>query len=122
MDLLKCIKICISIIFGAIFYLIGLVIFLITPFVDNAIFILIKWALLPITTAFGFAFGIWLFERKLIDQKSSFRKILAWTLVGCIIPSIIVFPFGPMLIVFAMCFGGTLSVILREVFLNRRSV
>jgi hypothetical protein len=37
-----------------------------------------------------------------------------WSLAGCAISCVIVWPFGPMLIVFGMFLIGTLSVVLQE--------
>jgi len=126
MDLLKYMKILTSVTSGAIFYLVGLAVFLSTDnYIINNIFvssliIFIRWAMLPLITALGFAFGIWSFEREETQKHSKFKRILIWPLAGCIIPSIIIFPFGAMLIVFAMFLGGTLSIILRELMLNKK--
>lgn len=112
----KVLKIGTAVVLGAVFYLMGLSVFLATQPAANEVIDFLRWAFLPVIAAVGFALGIWVFERK---PGSRFSRILVWTLVGCVVPSMIVVPFGAMLIVFALCSGGTLSVILREVLLNR---
>ena len=59
--------------------------------------------------------GIGLFDFSVKRSRQNFFNIYKWPLVGCIIGAALVFPFGPMLIVFGMFGLGTLSVILREV-------
>ena len=77
------------------------------------------WIIAPFITAAGFTIGIGLFDLVAKRSLPNFFNIYKWPLVGCIIGAAIVFPSGPMLIVFGMFGLGTLSVILREVRLRK---
>ena len=75
----------------------------------------VLWLLAPVMTAAGFAVGITVAQRMARKGKSSFIRIYLWPLVGCAVGAAVVYPFGPMLIVFGMFAGGTASVAIREV-------
>ena len=75
----------------------------------------ILWLLAPVMTAAGFAVGITVAERLTKREKSSFIRIYVWPLAGCAIGAAVVYPFGPMLIVFGMFAAGTASVAIREI-------
>ena len=72
------------------------------------------WVAAPVATALGFAVGAALHERLTEGRHDRFRRVYLWPLVGCSIGAAVVFPFGPMLIVFGMFLMGTASMILRE--------
>jgi len=74
----------------------------------------IMWILAPIVTGLGFAAGLKVFELLPSTNKTSFWEIYKWSLAGCAIGCVIVWAFGPMLIVFGMFVIGTLSVVLHE--------
>jgi len=76
------------------------------------------WVAAPVVTAAGFAAGIILIDLIAKTGKIRFVRIYVWPLAGCAIGAGIVFPFGPMLIVFGMFGLGTASVLLREILLN----
>ena len=73
------------------------------------------WLLAPVITAAGFAVGIIVAERLGKKGRTSFIRVYVWPLVGCAIGAGVVYPFGPMLIVFGMFAAGTASVAVREV-------
>jgi len=75
----------------------------------------VLWLLAPVMTAGGFAVGITVAERLGKKGRTSFIRIYVWPLVGCAIGAGVVYPFGPMLIVFGMFAAGTVSVAVREV-------
>jgi hypothetical protein len=72
------------------------------------------WLAAPVATALGFAVGAALCERLTEGRRERFRGVYLWPLAGCSIGAVVVFPFGPMLIVFGMFLMGTASMILRE--------
>jgi len=69
----------------------------------------VLWLLAPVMTAVTVA------ERLGKKGRTSFIRIYVWPLVGCAIGAGVVYPFGPMLIVFGMFAAGTASVAVREV-------
>ena len=81
----------------------------------------VLWLLAPVMTAAGFAVGVTMAERLAKKQRTSFIRIYVWPLVGCAIGAAVVYPFGPMLIVFGMFAAGTVSVAIREVVSLSRS-
>jgi uncharacterized membrane protein len=79
------------------------------------------WLGAPVVTGAGFAFGLTLFRWRLRPRGSQFLRNYAWPLLGCAVGAAVVFPFGPMLIVFGMFAVGTLAVIIGEAWLGRGS-
>ncbi|MGA2915138.1 MAG: hypothetical protein ABSE89_03840 [Sedimentisphaerales bacterium] len=73
------------------------------------------WLSAPVATAAGFACGIAIFELLPGTRKSKLRDVILWPLAGCYIGAAIVFPFGPMLIVFAMFALGAASIFIKEI-------
>ena len=107
-----------STLLGGLFYSIWLSVFvLLSP--DGGVFGTVLWLAAPIITAIGFALGIMVFNRFSRSASLPFTKIIVWPLVGCIIGALVVYWFGPMLIVFSMLAMGTISVAAREVFASR---
>lgn len=72
------------------------------------------WLVAPVVTALGFAVGATLHERLTEGRRDSFARLYLWPVVGCSVGAVVVFPFGPMLVVFGMFLMGTASMILRE--------
>ncbi len=105
-----------SVLFAGFFYIFWMAI-AITAFKSGygKIIMGLLWIIAPFATAAGFTIGIGLFDFAVKRSRQNFFNIYKWPLVGCIIGAALVFPFGPMLIVFGMFGLGTLSVILREV-------
>jgi len=68
----------------------------------------------PITAA-GFATGIMALEWLSRSRTTKFLDIYKWSLIGCAIGAVVVFPFGPMLIVFGIFAAGTAAMVLREI-------
>jgi len=103
-----------SLLVGCVFYFLWLGISLITRprtgFIDALL-----WIVAPLITGAGFAYGVVWFNRLVKTTDEPFLHILAWPLSGCILGAAIVYPFGPMLIVFSMLALGTVSVSAREV-------
>ena len=71
--------------------------------------------------AAGFAAGITVAERLAKKDRTRFICIYVWPLVGCSIGAAVVYPFGPMLIVFGMFAAGTVSLAIREIVGRSRS-
>ncbi len=80
----------------------------------------VSWVVATIATGLGWAVGVWLGEGLTGARATSFLRLLVWPLVGCAIGGAVVYPFGPMLIVFGMFVGGYASVFLRELAVGRR--
>jgi hypothetical protein len=86
---------------------------------DNALITTVIWSLAPLLTALGFTGGLYVSEDRLHGRDPEFRRVLIWPLAGCTAGFLILYLFGPMLIVFGMLAGGMISVALREVLLIR---
>ena len=106
---------------AGVFYLAWMAAFLVLTRSVSVVAETVLWLLAPVMTAAGFAVGITVAERLAKKDKSSFMRIYVWPLVGCVIGAAIVYPFGPMLIVFGMFAGGTSSVAVREIVGRSRS-
>ena len=103
---------------GVIFYLFWLVMAIPLSRLENGLLSAILWILAPLVTAFGFASGAVVAERRFRDGKIHFRRIYIWPLIGCTTGAMSTYIFGPMLIVFGMLFLGTVSIALREVWMH----
>jgi len=68
----------------------------------------------PIVTALGFALGTVLGERITRGYRVRLSRAIRWPLVGCMVGALLVYPFGPMLIVFGMFGLGIVAVATRE--------
>ena len=105
-----------SAVFAGFFYVLWMAVAIIAFKSGYGKFIMgLLWIIAPFITAAGFTIGIGLFDLVAKRSGQNFFNIYKFPLAGCIIGAAIVFPFGPMLIVFGMFGLGTLSVILREV-------
>jgi len=104
-----------SLLGGGIFYTLWLIAFLTLTKFNVGIFESLLWIFSPIITALGFTTGVLLANRILNKKNSSFLSVYFWPLTGCIFGAILVYWFGPMLIVFSMLVVGTFSVFLREI-------
>ena len=102
-----------SLLIGVVFYMIWLATFLlissIHPIIEG-----ILWLISPVITGIGFAVGAIILNRLVNANDVPFLRILIWPLVGCIVGALIVYWFGPMLIVFSMLALGAFSVLIRE--------
>jgi hypothetical protein len=103
----------ISLIGGAVFYIIWLAIFLVGSQYESALIETVLWVLAPFVTALGFTSSLLAYLRYK-ERHTSFLSIYIWPLGGCILGAILVYWYGPMLIVFSMLGMGTIGVILRE--------
>ena len=65
-------------------------------------------------TALGFSAGAILFIRFRRLPCPPLPRLYLYPLIGCSIGAAVVFPFGPMLIVFGMCLLGSFSMLLFE--------
>ena len=99
---------------GALSYIGWLVIFLLTTGWESAIWDLLVWLLAPVVTGAGCAAGLALGERLTGRKRTPFWKLLLWPLLGCAVGAAVVYPFGPMLIVFGMLAAGAGAGLLRE--------
>ena len=112
------IKVGFSLLCGGILFTVWLALFLLTnnfvrPFLETVL-----WFIAPIFTASGFALGIIFYERLTKTRRTKFVQAFIWALVGCIIGALVVYWFGPMLIVFSMLMMGSLAMAVREVFVK----
>ncbi len=102
-----------SLLVGGLFYLIWLATFLFTS-PKNTLIEGFLWIIAPIITGIGFTTGVFYLNRLVNANDGQFLHILIWPLTGCILGALIVYSFGPMLIVFSMLALGTLSILIRE--------
>ena len=109
------IKVIASLLCAGIFYLIWMAVFLLFAKLENLIVETVLWLLAPVITALGFTVGIMIVERLTRSRRKDFISLYVWPLTGCAIGAIVVYWFGPMLIVFSMFGAGMMSVILREI-------
>lgn len=109
------VRIAVSLLCAIIFYIVWMVAFLLTASLESTAAETTLWLLAPVITAAGFATGIAVRERLSGKARPHFLRIFLWPLVGCAIGAGIVYPLGPMLIVFGMLAAGTASIALREV-------
>ena len=75
----------------------------------------------PVVTALGFALGTIVGERLAGCPRTPFPRAYLWPLAGCIIGAVVVYPFGPTLIVFGMFALGTIAVIAERVIAGRQA-
>jgi hypothetical protein len=102
-----------SILGGGLFYLVWLTAFLLLSDLSGAVETAL-WVMAPVVTATGLAAGTALAERRADGRRVPFFRIWIWPLVGCVAGAAVVYPFGPMLIVFGMLALGTAAVALRQ--------
>lgn len=77
------------------------------------------WVTAPVITALGYATGFQVAGRIVRRPSQRFLSVFVWPLIGCAIGAGLVFPFGPMLIVFGMFGAGTATLAIREVLMLR---
>ena len=104
---------------GGFFYTLWLAAFLIISY-EDVLGEAIIWASASIITGIGFALGAVVFNRLLKLEGDNFLQVLKWSTTGCVVGALIVYWFGPMLIVFSMLLLGTQSMSIREV-VNRKA-
>jgi len=102
-----------SLFFGVVFFVIWLATFLLISSIHPIIEGVLR-LISPVITGIGFAVGATILNRLVNVDDGPFLRILIWPLVGCIVGALIVYWFGPMLIVFSMLVLGTFSVLMRE--------
>lgn len=107
---------------AGIFYSVWMAAFLLVEKLDILVVEYILWALAPAVTAAGFATGILVMDRMAGTRSTKFLHIFIWPLVGCAIGAIVVYWFGPMLIVFGMFVCGSLGIALREIGLRAKRI
>ena len=73
------------------------------------------WITAPLITGAGFASGLALFELLPGTRRSRLRDNVLWPVTGCTIGAVVVFCFGPMLIVFTMFVFGAAGVMAKEI-------
>jgi len=116
------VRIFLSALSAGIFYSAWMAVFFIAKGFDVLIVEYLLWALAPVFTASGFATGILVLDRMAGTRTAKFLPIFIWPLIGCAIGAIVVYWFGPMLIVFGMFVGGSLGMVIREIALRAQSI
>ena len=107
-------RLVVSVVSGAAFYVAWMVVFLVSRLYQFPLFRGLRWILAPITTGLGFSAGAALFARFRHLHHIPFRRLCCYPLLACSVGAAVVFPFGPMLIVFGMCLLGSLAMLLFE--------
>jgi len=105
----------VSILLGAGFYLGWMGLFLVSRSFHTPLLRGLLWIIAPVVTAFGFYVGAVLFARLGGSGRLRVRRVYLYPLVGCSVGAAVVFPFGAMLIVFGMCLGGSLGMLVFEI-------
>lgn len=75
----------------------------------------------PVAPALGFGLGAFLGDRLTGRRRMRLLQACLWPLAGCIVGALVVYPFGPMLIVFGMFGLGTAAVVLNEIIARRKA-
>ena len=110
----KPLRVACSVLCGGVTYFVWMATFLFVKDTGGQAVRVLLWLAAPAATALGFAVGAALHERLTEGRRDSFPRVYLWSFVGCSVGAVVVFPFGPMLIVFGMFLMGTASMILRE--------
>ena len=110
----------VSVLFGAAFYVAWMASFLVCSAYLSPLFRGFLWIFAPIITGLGFFAGAAFFIRFCRLPHPPLLCLYLYPLTGCSIGAAVVFPFGPMLIVFGMCLLGSLSILLFEIIDFRR--
>jgi hypothetical protein len=110
----------VSVLFGAAFYVAWMALFLVCHAYCSPLFRGLLWILAPIITGLGFFAGSALFIHFCRLPHPPLLRLYLYPLIGCSIGAAVVFPFGPMLIVFGICLFGSISMLLFEFFDFRR--
>jgi hypothetical protein len=104
----------VSLLCGGAAYALWLAAFLLVGQPDSLLGRGILWPLAPVVTAVGFAAGSAIVERLAGTGRTAFVRLYLWPLAGCVLGALVVYWFGPMLIVFGMLALGAASVLARE--------
>jgi hypothetical protein len=98
---------------GGIFYSAWLALFLLVRRSESLLIQPILWFSAPLATGFGSAAGAWA-GACLRHTALPFKRVLPWTIAGCVVGALAVYWYGPMLIAFTMLACGTAAVAVRE--------
>lgn len=113
------VRVAVSTLCAGFFYAVWLGAFLsLRPSLGDSLMV-VFWPAAPFVTAAGYAFGLGLIRPGERPRRDSFLPSFIWALLGCGAGAAVVFPFGPMLIVFGMFVLGSLTVAGRELLLAR---
>jgi len=111
-------RVFVSGILGSTFYLIWMGMFLwIRP--QGGFTQTVMWVVAPLFTGVGFGVGVYLTNQVIRERQDHFLRITVWPLIGCSVGALLVYWFGPMLIVFSMLAAGAFSIAVREFFCRR---
>jgi hypothetical protein len=100
---------------GGVFYAMWMAVFLLCHNLVSDTVLSILWLFAPVITALGFTAGRFWTHSLLKSENSSFRNTYLWSFIGCTIGTLLVYWYGPMLIVFSMLVAGAVSVFLMEI-------
>jgi hypothetical protein len=119
-NLRSVLRITVSFITGVLFYMIWLAVFL---WLDPQVGWLetTLWIFAPFATGIGFGLGVYTLNNVYSEDQGSFLQIIIWPIAGCIFGALVVYWFGPMLIVFSMLMAGGVSIAAREVLIQRKN-
>ncbi len=73
----------------------------------------------PVVTATGFGLGMFITERLTQRRSGEVRGAFLWSLGGGTIGTLVMFPFGGMLVGFGLFSLGTAALLIREILLQR---
>ncbi len=73
----------------------------------------------PVATAFGFAAGTMLSERLIRGYRMPLSRAILWPLVGCMVGALLIYPFGPTLVVYGTFGMGIVTALTREAWAKR---
>jgi hypothetical protein len=116
------VRIFLSALSAGVFYSVWMAAFLLVKKLDITLAEYLLWALAPVFTSSGFAAGILMLDRMAGTQTARFLPIFIWPLIGCAVGALVVYWFGPMLIVFGMFVCGSLGIALREMAVRAKSI
>jgi len=71
----------------------------------------------PVVAAIGFGVGLLVGERLTRRRSGAVRGTFLWTLAGCMVGTVVMFPFGGMMAGFGLFGFGTAALFIREAIL-----
>ena len=91
-----------------------LILFIVVGKSPGEIIRIVLWCIAPLFIATGYSFWIIVYDRIVLYERDSYRKIIPWALSGCVIGEILALISGPMVIGVSVFTGGGAALLLRE--------